>query len=106
MSIFANETEGQGVQLYPAPETVGDSGYAAFGKPVPFYRRQAAATHLREMGVDSIRAFQTAEAMADAVARDDPHAAMQRASEVVDVIGVYRALAVICCAEKPASEGV
>ena len=93
------------MMLGPKVETVGDSGYAAFGKPVPFYRRQAAVDHLREMGVNSIRAFQIAEKMADAVERDRPHDAMQAASEVVDVTGVYRALSVICCAEKSASEG-
>lgn len=102
MSIFANETEGQGMRLGPGVEVEGDSGFAAFGKPVPFYRRSAADAHMKAMGVTDAEArFTCIGAMSDAIARDDPHRAMQEAHKHLDVTGVYRLLAVLCTAEEP-----
>lgn len=98
MSVFANEQPGQGMRVGPGVETEDSDGFNQFGKPVPMFRRQAAMNHLKEMGVDSKAAFDVSSRMAEAVERDEPHRAMEIALEVVDVTGVYRALAVMCAA--------
>lgn len=104
MSIFANETPENGAVRVPSVEVIGDSGFAAFGKPVPFYRRSAGNAHLKDMGVsDPEIRFSCIEAMSEAISRDDAHGAMNEAYKHVDVTGVYRLLAVLCAATETAS---
>lgn len=52
MSIFANEHEGVGARIGPDTSTTGTEGFAALGKPVPFYRREAGSQALKDMGVE------------------------------------------------------
>lgn len=112
MGKFGNVTEGVGMRLGPPVETEGSDGYAAFGKPVPMYRRSAAYQHAKDMGCIQThgheKVFSCIEAMANKIERDDPHGAMERALKhghnpdgIVDATGVYRLLAVLCTAEKP-----
>lgn len=104
MSIFANETEYSGAMIGDGVELEGDSGEAAYGKPVPFYRRQAGIDALKAMGcTDRDKMLSVVERMSEKIARDEPHAAMEVAYEIVDVTGVYRLLATLCCAERPAA---
>lgn len=99
MSIFGNETEMTGMRLGPEVETATNDGFDAFGKPVPFYRRAVADQHLKDMGLkDTEVRFFLVNQMADAIERDEPHAAMAAAFKVLDLTGTYRLLAVLCCA--------
>lgn len=77
------------------------SGFEAFGAPVPYYRRQAAMDHCREMGLtDTNKAMATIDRMAEAISRDDPYEAMEAGNAHLDLTGTYRLLAVLCTAEK------
>jgi len=78
-----------------------DTGFGAMGKPVPFYRRQAAMDHARAMGVDKKMAMEVAGKMAEALERDKPYEAMQAGTQVLDLTGTYRLMAVLCTAPKP-----
>lgn len=88
--------------IAPSVEITGDSGDAAFGKPVPFYRRKAGCLTCRIMGMtDRSKILSVVGKMSERIARDDPHGAMQVASDAgLDVTGVYRLLAVLCTAAK------
>lgn len=83
------------------PVTVpGEDGFAAFGKPVPQHRRQAAYDDIRRMGVENAEAAWTVVGqMAENVQRDRPYDAIAAAMKVVDLTGAYRLLAVLCTAE-------
>ncbi len=75
----------------------GDSGFAAFGKDVPMYRRSEALRHIREMGIkNNDAAWECIGKMSDAIARDKPYEAMQVGMEYVDLTGTYRLMAVLC----------
>jgi hypothetical protein len=75
-------------------------GFAAFGEPVPYYRRDAAMKHCRHMGLDTHRAMATIDRMAEAIRRDEPYAAMEAGMAHLDLIGTYRLLAVLCTARE------
>jgi hypothetical protein len=78
-------------------------GFAAFGKPVPTYRRDAALAHCRDMGLtDTANAMNTIDRMASAIERDEPYQAMSAGMAHLDLVGTYRLLAVLCTA-KPAT---
>lgn len=99
MGIFANETDGQGTRIAPAPASVGDDGFAAFGKPVPFHRRDNAYKACKQMGMKDPEAIWTLIGqMSDKIERDEPLAAMDIASKTLDVTGCYRLLAHLCTA--------
>lgn len=117
MGKFANELEGEaaGVSLGLAPvEVEGSDGFAAFGKPVPMYRRAAAMEHIKAMyhgaEIDKEKAFRCIERMSHFIEQDNPHAAMESAlgpswggppDGLLDVTGIYRLLAVLLTAPKP-----
>lgn len=83
------------------------SGFEAFGKPVPYYRRQAAMEHCRAMGLtDTNKAMATIDRMAEAISRDNPYEAMEAGNAHLDLIGTYRLFAVLCTAEQPSSGGL
>ena len=83
-----------------ADDKAASSGYEAFGKPVPYYRREAAMAHCRDMGlVDTGTAMSTIDRMAEAIRRDEPYQAMEAGMAYLDLIGTYRLLAVLCTAE-------
>jgi hypothetical protein len=75
-----------------------DSGFEAMGKQVPWHRRQAAYETLREIGVSSpAERFECVNGMAGQVLLDQPYEAMRIGMRYVDLTGVYRVLAVLCC---------
>jgi hypothetical protein len=77
------------------------SGFDAFGKPVPYYRRDAALSHCRAMGLsDTNKAMATIDRMSEAIRRDEPYQAMEAGMVWLDLTGTYRLLAVLCTAEK------
>lgn len=80
----------------------GDSGFAAFGKPVPLHRRTAALEHIRAMGiVNAEAAWECIGQMAEAIAHDQPYEAMGIGMHYVDLTGTYRLLAVLCADPEP-----
>lgn len=106
MGIFANEApEGPGwIDFKPkAEDGARYSGFEAMGHKVPFFRRSAADAALKSMGVtDAEKRMDCIGKMSDRIERDDPNGAMEAGHKFVDVTGVYRLLAVLTCAEKPA----
>ncbi len=75
----------------------GDSGFAAFGKPVPMERMTDALKHIRAMGiVNAEAAWECIGQMSEAIARDEPYQAMGIGMHYVDLTGTYRLLAVLC----------
>lgn len=83
----------------------GESEFEAMGVEVPFFRRNAAYQHVKQMGIkDSQRAFDIVQKMAELIERDEPHSAMETAHADLDVTGVYRLLAVMLCEPKPETE--
>ena len=97
MSIFANTTEHQGTRIAPSPEVDGDDGFAAFGKPVPFHRRDNGYQACKSMGMKDPEAIWTLIGqMSDKIERDEPLAAMEIAKAKLDVTGCYRLLATLC----------
>lgn len=102
MGKFSNDGPGVGRRLAPDTYTQGDSGFAAMGKPVPFYRQQAGYEHCKAMGLDSESAFSAVRVMSEQLQRDKPAEAMESGLTYLDVTGVYRLMAVLLSAEKPA----
>ena len=82
-----------------------DTGFEAFGKPVPSYRRTAALEHARAMGCDDTQkiTFHIDRACTE-IQNDQPYKAMEELGMLVDLTGIYRLLAVLCVAEKPRVE--
>jgi hypothetical protein len=76
------------------------AGFEAFGKPVPYYRREAALQHCRDMGLtDTGNAMNTIDRMSEAIARDEPYQAFEAGMVHLDLVGTYRIVAVLCTAE-------
>jgi hypothetical protein len=90
---------GQG-RISPDVYSKGNDGFAALGKPVPFWRQGAGYEHAKAMGLDSGRAFEIVGIFADKIKRDEPHAALEAGLKYLDVTGIYRLLAVMLTAEK------
>lgn len=91
-----------GTRIGPDTTTEGMDGFAAFGKPVPIYRRSAALHHARDMGcTDTEKMTFAIDRMCQFIERDEPYEAMQAGMHLVDLTGTYRLLAVLLCAEKP-----
>lgn len=85
-----------------AEDKAAASGFEAMGKPVPYYRRQAAMAHCRDMGLkDTNKAMATIDRMSEALSRDEPYAAMEAGMAHLDLTGTYRLMAVLLTAEKP-----
>jgi hypothetical protein len=108
MGRFANRSEHE-TAGYLGAATIGlpwngESGYEAMGHAVPMFRRAEGERHLKDMGfTDAERRFSIVNGMALCIERDNTHEAMEAAFEKgLDVTGVYRLLAVLLCAEKPA----
>lgn len=78
-----------------------EHGFNAFGKPVPYYRRDAAMEHCRAMGLTNTQhAMNTIDRMSEAIARDEPYQAMEAGMVYLDLIGTYRLLAVLLNSRK------
>lgn len=107
MGRFANASEGVGMRLAPpmpvAPED--RNGFGALGYPVPFYRRDAANQHMKDMGITNAELrFSCIERMCAHIERDNPHAAMEETYGIVDATGCYRLLAVLLTANPAATQ--
>lgn len=77
---------------------------AAFGKPVPFYRRTAAVAHARDMGMKDARKITgMIQRACEAIERDQPHAAIEAITACLDLTGAYRLLSVLCTAPDPSA---
>jgi hypothetical protein len=87
-----------------ASDAITAQGMEAFGKHVPYRRRDAALKHCRSMGLtDTNNAMGMIERMCDAIRRDEPYAAMEAGMAYLDLTGTYRLLAVLCVDQKEAS---
>lgn len=84
--------------IYEAPE--GD-GFNAMGHPVPFWRKQIAYEHAKDMGCDETNAFAVVGGMSEQLERDEPYAAMEAGMRHLDLTGTYRLMAVLLTAQKP-----
>jgi len=103
MAEFYEKTSdypGVGTRIGPGVETEGDDGMAAFGKPVPWFRRDAALQAWRSMGGTATdKAVYHLNRAAQQIERDEPYQAMQELAFICDMTGVYRLLATLCVAE-------
>lgn len=77
------------------------NGFDAMGKPVPFYRRQAAYDTCREIGLGTEAAYSAVSGMAEQLGRDQPYEAMAAGMKYLDLTGTYRVMAVLLTAEAP-----
>jgi hypothetical protein len=78
-----------------------EDGFKAFGKAVPYYRREAAVEHCKDMGLtDTNKIMATIDRMSEAIKRDEPYQAMEAGMAHLDLTGTYRLLAVLCTAER------
>jgi len=101
MAEFLNKPEvGTMLAGFPPPKLKGNSGFAAMGKPVPFYRQQAGYEHARQMGCSEDEAFAVVNAMSLPLEKDQPYDAMEAGMKYLDLTGTYRLLAVLLTAEK------
>jgi hypothetical protein len=92
-------------QRQRASDALTADGMAAFGKPVPTFRKTAALMHCRELGLsDTNKATGMVNRMVDAIERDEPYAAMEAGTAYLDLTGTYRLLAVLCTAEEDRDE--
>ncbi len=89
------------MQIFPAPEVSDTDGFAAMGKPVPFWRRQAGYETCRAMGLTSENAYSAVGVMSEQLERDQPYDAMEKGMEYIDLTGTYRLMAVLLTASRP-----
>lgn len=106
MGVFGNDDPGVGTRLGPGVEAPGMSGFAAMGKPVPMYRRQAGHDACVEMGLNAEQAFSAVSIMSQYLERDEPWIAMEKAFKYLDATGVYRLMAILLTAERNHSSTV
>jgi hypothetical protein len=79
-----------------------DIGFSAMGKPVPFYRQQAAYDACKQMGLaNSEQAYHCVSSVSEQLARDQPYEAMKAGMVYLDLIGTYRLMAVLLTAKEP-----
>jgi hypothetical protein len=102
MAEFINNSRQQAQR---ASDDLTADGMNAFGRPVPYYRQQAAMEHCKQMGMtDTEKITGLVGRAAEAVARDKPYEAMEAIMAYLDITGAYRILAVLCT--HPAPHGV
>lgn len=88
-------------KAYPAPETSDSDGFNAMGRPIPYYRQQAAYETCKAMGMtDRNEMTACVGAMSEALERDEPYAAMEAGMKYVDLTGTYRLMAVLLTAQR------
>lgn len=76
-------------------------GFAAMGKPIPAFRKEAAYAHCKQMGLtDFAKATGVVSRMAEALERDKPYEAMEAGMAHLDLTGTYRLMAVLLTAEQ------
>lgn len=81
----------------------GQSGYDAYGHEVPAFRKAAGYQAMKDMGfTDREQMLSIVGGMAERIARDDPHMALENALKAgLDVTGCYRLLATLLAAPEP-----
>lgn len=72
--------------------------FSAMGKPIPPAARQAGFDVCKDMGLDSARAWEAVNGMAEQLERDKPYEAQGAAMKFLDLTGAYRLMATILCA--------
>ena len=81
------------------------SGFEAFGKPVPDYRRDEAYRQAREMGLTSEQAFTAVGQIASAIEHDHPHRVLGPTTDLaLDLTGRYRVMAVLATMQETTKE--
>jgi hypothetical protein len=65
------------------------------GKPILFGARQKAYEHCKTMGLDSARAYECVNAVAEQLQRDKPYEAQAAGMKFLDLTGTYRLFAVL-----------
>ncbi len=78
-----------------------DDGFAAMGKPIPLYRKQAAFEHCREIGLDTPKSWAVVNDMSDKLQRDKPYEAQAGGMKYLDLTGTYRIMAVLLTSPEP-----
>lgn len=93
---------GQGAPAWNEPWH-GQSEFEALGHQVPAFRKSAANEHMKSKGfTNAEQRYDVISTMADRIARDDPHMALEEAlKKGVDATGCYRLLAVLLCEPEP-----
>ncbi len=109
MGKFANELGAAASNLAHIPikqPWSGQSNFEALGHEVPNFRREAANSHLKNMGFsDADQRFTIVQTMANNIERDTPHMALEDAlKQGVDATGCYRLLAVMLSTPQEPSE--
>ena len=87
---------GQNIQRNP----IMVDGFAAMGKPIPFYRQEAGYRLCKdEWSMESDRAYECVAAVSEQLKRDKPYEARHAAMGYIDLTGAYRLIAVLLTAE-------
>ena len=90
----------------PVKSKVIEDGFNAMGKPVPMHRCQAALDHCRQMGLtNTSEAMDCVSGMAQQLQRDNPYEAMAVGMHYLDIVGVYRLMAVLLTAVEREGHG-
>lgn len=93
------------VQTHPGTQQVAKlepelaAGMAALGKPIPYYRKQAAYEQAKLMGVQDGKAYPLINSVSEQLERDNPYAAMEIGMRYLDLTGVYRLFAYLLTGE-------
>ena len=74
------------------------SPFNAIGKPIPPTARQAGYKACKAMGLDSARAWECVNGMAEQLERDNPYAGQGIAMKFLDLTGTYRLMATLLTA--------
>jgi hypothetical protein len=90
----------QNIPKQDIPTDVPQSGFAAMGHSVPYYRKQAAYDLCREWGLTQGLADAITSGMALQLERDKPHEAMEIARQGLELTGAYRLMAVLLSHER------
>lgn len=86
-------------QVVPPPIRVNNEDpFAAMGKPIPFYAKQAGYEHARDMGLNEHDAYAVVNGMSEQLERDQPYEAQGVAMKYLDLTGTYRLMAAILAA--------
>jgi hypothetical protein len=78
-----------------------DTGFNAMGKPIPFFRKEAAYKLAKEMGVEKVEdRFSLVNSVSVCLERDNPFEAQKVAMKHLDLTGAYRLMAYLLTAEE------
>jgi hypothetical protein len=75
-------------------------GFSAMGKPLNENARSEAYKHCKAMGLNSARAWECVQAVAEQLERDRPYEAQAAGMKFLDLTGTYRLFAVLLTAKQ------